>query len=118
MSLAKLRRDNWLRLLAVAGQDIDLVEGTVEDNIRMARRGASPEEVATAARIAGAMEIIETLPEGYENWIGQKGMNLSGEQHQRIALARGALRSAIFDPGRSDEQPRSAARGDHPVRAS
>ena len=91
VSLAELRRDDWLRLLAVAGQDIDLVEGTIEDNIRMARRTASPEEVATAARIAGAMEIIESIPEGYENWIGQQGMNLSGGQRQRIALARAAL---------------------------
>jgi ABC-type multidrug transport system ATPase subunit len=91
VALAKLRRSDWLRLLAVAGQDIDLIEGTVEDNVRMARRGASAEEVATAARIAGAMEIIESLPEGYENWIGQQGMNLSGGQRQRIALARAVL---------------------------
>jgi ABC-type bacteriocin/lantibiotic exporter with double-glycine peptidase domain len=112
-ALAKLRPGDWSRLLAVAGQNIDLIEGTVEDNIRMARRGASAEEVAAAARIAGAMEIIERLPEGHENWIGQQGMNLSGGQRQRIALARAVL----CDSGRSDEQPGSAARGDHPFRA-
>lgn len=91
VALAKLRRGDWLRLLAVAGQDIDLIEGTIEDNIRMARRVASAEEVATAARIAGVMEIIGSLPKGYLNWIGQQGMNLSGGQRQRIALARAVL---------------------------
>lgn len=91
VALDMLRRDDWLRLLAVAGQDIDLIEGTVEDNIRMARSNASADEVVAAARIAGAMEIIENLPEGYENWIGQQGMNLSGGQRQRISLARAVL---------------------------
>lgn len=91
VALVQLRRGDWLRLLAVAGQDIDLIEGTIEDNIRMARRGAGAEEVAIAARIAGAKEIIDSLPKGHENWIGQQGMNLSGGQRQRIALARAVL---------------------------
>jgi ABC-type multidrug transport system fused ATPase/permease subunit len=92
INLDRLRRSDWLGMLAFAGQDIDLIEGTIEDNIRMARSDASAEEVADAARIAGASEIIENLPEGYENWIGQQGMNLSGGQRQRIALARAILR--------------------------
>jgi ABC-type multidrug transport system fused ATPase/permease subunit len=91
IQIEKLGHDNWLKMVAVAGQDIDLVEGTIEDNIRLARGHASPEEVAQAAAIAGATEIIEGLAEGYENWIGQQGMNLSGGQRQRIALARAVL---------------------------
>ena len=90
--LDTLRRTEWLGLLAVAGQDVDLVEGTVIDNIRMAKPQASEDEVIDAARLAGVAEFIEPLPEGYGTWIGQQGLRFSGGQRQRLGLARAVLR--------------------------
>jgi ABC-type multidrug transport system fused ATPase/permease subunit len=90
--LNELRRVEWLGLLAVAGQDVELVEGTVIDNIRMAKPQASQDEVIEAARLAGVAEFIEPLPEGYATWIGQQGLRFSGGQRQRVGLARAVLR--------------------------
>jgi ABC-type multidrug transport system fused ATPase/permease subunit len=90
--LNELRRVDWLGLLAVAGQDVELVEGTVIDNIRMAKPQASQGEVIEAARLAGVAEFVEPLPEGYATWIGQQGLRFSGGQRQRVGLARAVLR--------------------------
>jgi ABC-type multidrug transport system fused ATPase/permease subunit len=90
--LQDLRRADWLALLAVAGQDVDLVEGSVLDNIRMADPDASPDDVLAAARMAGVAEFVEPLAEGFETWIGQQGHRFSGGQRQRLGLARALLR--------------------------
>jgi ABC-type multidrug transport system fused ATPase/permease subunit len=90
--LREIRRSEWLGMLAVSGQDIDLIEGTLEDNILMARADASDAEVAKAAEMTKLSEMIEALPDGYGNWIGQQGLNLSGGQRQRLGLARAVLR--------------------------
>jgi ABC-type multidrug transport system fused ATPase/permease subunit len=88
-----VRRTSWLGLLAIAGQDVDLVEGTVIDNIRMANSNASEDEVLTALRVAGISDFVESLPDKYETWIGQHGMRFSGGQRQRLGLARAILRN-------------------------
>jgi ABC-type multidrug transport system fused ATPase/permease subunit len=85
-------RADWLSLLAVAGQDVDLIEGTVIENVRMAGCEATEASVIAASEIAGVSEFIEALPEGYETWIGQEGMRFSGGQRQRVGLARAVLR--------------------------
>jgi ABC-type multidrug transport system fused ATPase/permease subunit len=90
--LQDLQRTDWLGLLAVAGQDVDLIEGTVIDNIRMADAAVSQEDILNAARLAGVAEFIDSLPEGYETWIGQQGHRFSGGQRQRLGLARALLR--------------------------
>jgi ABC-type multidrug transport system fused ATPase/permease subunit len=82
--------------LGVAGQDVDLIEGTVIDNIRMADINATEVDVIAASRIAGVSEFIESLPEGYGTWIGQQGLRFSGGQRQRIGLARAILRNPDF----------------------
>ncbi len=96
MPLEEVRRTDWLRLLGVAGQDVDLIEGTVIDNLRMADNKATDDEVLAASRIAGVSEFIEPLPEGYGTWIGQQGLRFSGGQRQRIGLARAILRNPEF----------------------
>ena len=96
MPLDEVRRSDWLRLLAVAGQDVDLIEGTVIDNIRMADNDATEQQVVEASRIAGVAKFIEPLPEGYETWIGQQGLRFSGGQRQRLGLARAILRDPDF----------------------
>jgi ABC-type multidrug transport system fused ATPase/permease subunit len=90
--LQDLRRADWLALLAVAGQDVDLIEGSVLDNIRMADANASQHDVLAAARMAGVAEFVEPLAEGFETWIGQQGHRFSGGQRQRLGLARALLR--------------------------
>ncbi len=92
MPLQDLRRSEWLGLLGVAGQDVDLIEGTVIDNILMADAKASKNDVLDAARMAGVADFVDSLPEGYETWIGQHGHRFSGGQRQRLGLARALLR--------------------------
>ena len=69
-------------------QDIGLFDGTVAENIARFRPGATSEEIVSAARAAGADEMIRKLPAGYETRIGEGGVTLSGGQRQRVALAR------------------------------
>ncbi|KAA9013015.1 ABC transporter ATP-binding protein [Sphingobium limneticum] len=89
-------RTDWVRMIGVAGQDVDLVEGTVLDNIMMAREDATEEEAIAAARRAGVAEFVENLPYGFEEWVGQEGLRFSGGQRQRIGLARAILRRPAF----------------------
>ena len=94
--LEDIRRDDWLSKVAVTGQDVDLVEGTVTHNIRMAKADATEEEIIAAARSAGVAAFVEGLPDRYDTWIGQEGLRFSGGQRQRIGLARAVLRDPDF----------------------
>lgn len=95
-SLEDVGRAEWLGQLAIAGQDVDLIEGTIIDNVRMANESSSQEKVIEALSIAGISEFIESLPEKYDTWVGQHGLRFSGGQRQRIALARAVLRNPQF----------------------
>lgn len=90
--LGEIRRDQWLQNLAAAGQDIELIDCTVDANIRIARAEADGNAVEAAARLAGLEEVIEAFPDGLQHWIGPHGANLSGGQRQRLGLARAILR--------------------------
>jgi ATP-binding cassette, subfamily B, bacterial len=68
-----------------------LFTDTAKENIRFARPDASDEDVARAARLAGAAEFISQLPDGYETVLGERGFSLSGGQRQRVAIARAIL---------------------------
>jgi ATP-binding cassette subfamily B protein len=72
-------------------QESILFSGTVCDNIRYGRTGATDQEVAAAARAAQAHAFISGLPAGYDTLVGQRGVTLSGGQRQRIAIARALL---------------------------
>lgn len=91
--LEDVRRTDWLGMLAIAGQDVDLIEGTVIENIRMAKADASEDEILQALRVAGISEVVEALPDKYDTWIGQHGLRFSGGQRQRLALARAIVRN-------------------------
>jgi ATP-binding cassette subfamily C protein len=69
-------------------QDVELLGGTVADNISRFDPGAQPESIIAAARAAGVHELILNLPEGYETEVGEQGTALSAGQAQRVALAR------------------------------
>ena len=80
--------------LAVLSQDTYLFHGTVEDNLRLGKPEATPEELEAAARAANAHDFIVRLPEGYRTVVGERGLRLSGGQRQRVAIARALLRDA------------------------
>jgi subfamily B ATP-binding cassette protein MsbA len=82
---------SWRECIAVAGQDSELVTGTVFENIAYGRTGASMENVSEAVRAAGAEDFIAALPQGYETRLGPNDFSLSGGQRQRIGLARALL---------------------------
>jgi ABC-type multidrug transport system fused ATPase/permease subunit len=87
---------SWLDLVAIAGQDIEVIDGTVLENLRMGRPSASLDEVKRATYISGLDEVISALPEGYETLVGQNGLRFSGGQRQRIGIARAILHNPRF----------------------
>jgi ATP-binding cassette subfamily B protein len=77
--------------VGVVFEDNFLFEGSVRDNLRVGREGASDEEIRVAAEIAQADGFISELPDGYDSLCGERGLSLSGGQRQRVALARAIL---------------------------
>jgi len=99
IKLKSLRRN-----IGIVQQDVYLFAGTVMDNIRYGRPDATDEEVIQAAKNANAHEFIMELPDGYNTYIGQRGVKLSGGQKQRISIARVFLKDPpilIFDEATS-----------------
>ncbi len=88
LSLSSLRQQ-----IASVGQDTVLFSGTIRENIRMGREGATDEEVENAAAAAAA-DFVRKLPEGFETMVGERGFSMSGGQAQRIAIARAVLKDA------------------------
>ncbi|WP_354623050.1 ATP-binding cassette domain-containing protein [Psychromonas sp. MME2] len=76
------------RNMSIVLQESHLFSGTVSDNIRQCLPQASDEQVMNAAKLAGADQFIEQLPQGYNTQIGERGGSLSGGQKQRLTLAR------------------------------
>ncbi|RIK12223.1 MAG: ABC transporter [Acidobacteria bacterium] len=90
-----LRELTWEGLrgrIGYVSQDVFLFEGTIADNIAYGRPGASREEIVRAAEQAEAAAFVEAMPQGYDTWVGERGVTLSGGQRQRLALARAILR--------------------------
>ena len=90
--------------IGMVQQEVYLFAGTVYENIRYGRPGATREEVIEAAKNANAHEFIANLPEGYDTDIGQRGVKLSGGQKQRLSIARVFLKNPpvlIFDEATS-----------------
>ena len=79
--------------IGIVQQDVYLFSGSVADNIAYGRPGASPEDIRQAARLAGADDFIQKLRDGYDTYIGERGVKLSGGQRQRIAIARVFLKN-------------------------
>ena len=92
------------RAIGLVQQDVYLFDGTIGENIAYGKPGATDAEVAQAARRANIADFIESLPDGYDTQVGERGTRLSGGQKQRVAIARVFLKNPpllIFDEATS-----------------
>jgi ATP-binding cassette, subfamily B, heavy metal transporter len=99
-----VRQDSLRRAIGVVPQDTVLFNDTIYYNIAYGRPGAAREEIEEAARLARIHDFIETLPDGYETLVGERGLKLSGGEKQRVAIARVILKAPqilIFDEATS-----------------
>lgn len=104
INVKDIKSDDLRRNIGVVQQDVYLFSGTVLDNIRYGKLDASYEEVVEAATKANAHDFIMKLPDGYDTYIGQRGIKLSGGQKQRLSIARVFLKNPpiiIFDEATS-----------------
>ena len=92
--LDTMAREEMRRAFALVPQEPVIFATTARENIRFGRPGASDADVEEAARAAAAHDFLSTLPDGYDSYVGERGVMLSGGQKQRIAIARAILRDA------------------------
>ena len=94
ININHIKKADLRHSLGIVLQDVNLFTGTVMDNIRMGRKGASDEEVIAAAKKCGCHEFIMGLENGYQTVCGASGGHLSGGERQRISIARAMLKDA------------------------
>lgn len=92
VNVKKLDPEYLMRRFSFVFQDVILFNDTIENNIRIGKPGAGPEEIKAAAEAACCCEFIEKLPEGYQTMLGENGATLSGGERQRISIARALLK--------------------------
>ena len=100
--------DELLDRISIVMQNVQLFDNTIEENIRVGKKGATKEEIIEAAKKAKIHDFIMSLPKGYETDIGENGGILSGGQRQRISIARAFLKDApilILDEMTSNVDP-------------
>ena len=100
--------DELLDRISIVMQNVQLFDNTIEENIRVGKKGAKKEEIIEAAKKARIHDFIMSLPKGYETDIGENGGILSGGQRQRISIARAFLKDApilILDEMTSNVDP-------------
>ena len=93
-SLRDMAREDFRRSIALVPQDPVIFAASARENIRFGRPDASDADVEAAAKAAAAHDFLSKLPEGYDTFVGERGVMLSGGQKQRIAIARAILRDA------------------------
>jgi ATP-binding cassette subfamily B protein len=94
VDLRQMARADFRRSIALVPQDPVIFAASARENIRFGRPGATDAEVEAAARAAAAHEFLMALPQGYDTYVGERGVMLSGGQKQRVAIARAILRDA------------------------
>jgi ATP-binding cassette subfamily B protein len=94
IDLRDMTREEFRSDIALVPQDPVIFATTARENIRFGRPGATDAEVEEAAKAAAAHDFLVALPDGYDSYVGERGVMLSGGQKQRIAIARAILRDA------------------------
>jgi len=94
IDIADMAREEMRHAFALVPQEPVIFATSARENIRFGRPGASDQEVEEAARAAAAHDFLSVLPDGYDSFVGERGIMLSGGQKQRIAIARAVLRDA------------------------
>lgn len=94
INIEDVTQENLREQIAFVPQDPVLFHRTLKENIRYGKRDASDEEVFNAARLAHCDKFIDKLPNGYETYVGERGIKLSGGERQRVAIARAILKNA------------------------
>ncbi len=94
VALDHMRRDEFRQSIALVPQSPIIFATSARENIRFGRPGATDAEIEAAAQAAAAHDFITALPEGYDSFLGERGVMLSGGQKQRIAIARAILRDS------------------------
>lgn len=93
IDIREMTQQSLRKQIGIVQQDVFLFTGTIKENIAYGNLDASDEEIYDAARKAHLEEMIESLPDGYETQIGERGLKLSGGQKQRLAIARMFLKN-------------------------
>ena len=94
MDVAEIDPEKLMSLYSIVFQDVTLFDNTIMENIRLGKKGATDEEVMSAARLANVDEFAEKLPDKWNTNIGENGCELSGGERQRISIARAFLKDA------------------------
>jgi subfamily B ATP-binding cassette protein MsbA len=92
--ISNCSRQSLRRQIAYVGQDVFLFGGSIRENIAYGNLSAGEEQIVGAAKAAHAHEFITLLPQGYDSYVGERGMQLSAGQRQRISIARALLKQA------------------------
>ncbi len=93
ININKITRESLREKIGIVAQDVFIFDGTIKENIAFGKAGATDEEIMEAARRARIHEYVKSLPDGYETWVGERGVQLSGGQRQRISIARAFLKN-------------------------
>ena len=112
VDLATVKLSSYRQQLGVVLQETFLFDGTIRENVKFSRPGATEEQLMEACRIARVDEFAEKFPEGYDTIVGERGVKLSGGQRQRISIARAILadpRILILDEATSSLDSESEA---------
>ena len=108
--ISQVTQNSLRQAIGIVPQDTVLFNESISYNIEYAKSGASHEEIIQAAKLANIHEFIESLPEGYDTAVGERGLKLSGGEKQRLAIARVILKGSpilIFDEATSSLDSKS-----------